>query len=248
MGRRAILVDVNQCIGCQMCVEGCQEANGHPVHVSEGFSEQSFTFLMDRGDDVYVRRLCMHCEDPSCVSVCPVAALIKEPQGQVTYDAGKCMGCRYCMLACPFGVPSYEWYSAMPRVRKCEMCVHRGDEGPACAEVCPTEATLWGDRDQLIAEAESRLANSPEEYYPYIYGLKEAGGTDVFFIGPRNPGELGLPQVGHTPMPELTWRALRFVPDVAIFGGVLLGGMFWLTKRKADVADAEHRQEAPRDR
>ena len=105
MAHRAILVDVTKCIGCGACIEACQKSNEQPPHEARGFDEQTFTYLMDRGNDVYVRRLCMHCEQPSCASVCPVSALHKTAEGPVVYDASKCMGCRYCMLACPFGVP-----------------------------------------------------------------------------------------------------------------------------------------------
>lgn len=240
MAHRAILVDVTRCVGCGACVEACQESNGQPAHEARGFDDQTFTYLMDRGNDVYVRRLCMHCQAPSCASVCPVGALAKSAGGAVTYDAAKCMGCRYCMMACPFGVPSYEWHSATPRVRKCEMCTHRGDAGPACAAACPTEATITGDRDTLLAEARGRIAADPGTYHPTIFGLDEAGGTCVLYIGPKAATELGLPRVDQKrPMPELTWQALKHVPDVVLFGGVFLGGLHWLTKRKEDVARAE---------
>jgi len=240
MAHRAILVDVTKCVGCGACWQACQQANGHPEHEPTGFDQNTFTYLMDRGNDVYVRRLCMHCQTPTCVSVCPVAALVKTAEGPVTYDPSRCMGCRYCMMACPFGVPTYEWHSAAPRVRKCEMCAYRDGKGPACAEACPTEATITGERDALIAEAKRRMAEEPASYYPHIFGLTEAGGTDVLYIGPKSPVELGLPQPPiEGPMPALTWRALRHVPDIVLFGSVFLGGLFWLTKRKEEVARAE---------
>ncbi len=240
---RAILVDVTRCVGCGACVEACQTANEHPKHEAKGFDESSFTYLMDRGNDVFVRRLCMHCEQPTCVSVCPVAALQKTAAGPVIYDPSRCMGCRYCMIACPFGVPTYEWHSATPRVRKCEMCARRGDKGPACAEACPAEATITGDRDALIADARRRLAEDPKTYHQQIYGLTEAGGTCVLYIGPKSSVELGLPTPpGEGPLPNLTWEVLKHVPDVGIFGGVMLGGFWWLTKRKEEVAAAEREE------
>jgi formate dehydrogenase iron-sulfur subunit len=243
MAHRAILVDVTKCVGCGGCTEACQKANEQPTHEARGFDEQTFTYLMDRGSDVYVRRMCMHCEHPACASVCPVKALVKTDQGPVTYDASKCMGCRYCMMACPHGVPTYEWRSATPRVRKCEMCARRGDLGSACVEACPTGATSTGEREAIIAQAKKRIAEDPKSYHPTIFGLEEGGGTCVLYIGPKAPVELGLPRVGSGEMPELTWRALKHVPDVALFGGVFLGGLYWLTKRKQDVARAESAHE-----
>ena len=240
MAHRSILVDVTKCIGCGACTEACQKSNSQPAHQARGLDDQTFTYLMDRGNDVYVRRLCMHCEQPSCASACPVAALTKSAEGPVVYDASKCMGCRYCMVACPFSVPTYEWHSAMPRVRKCQMCSHRGEKGPACAEACPTGATTTGEREAMLAEARSRVANDLKTYYQRIYGATEAGGTDVFFIGPKDPVALGLPNVkAEGPLPQLTWQALKHVPDVVMYGGVVLGGLFWLTKRKEEVARAE---------
>jgi formate dehydrogenase iron-sulfur subunit len=240
---RALLVDVTRCVGCGACVEACQTANAQPPHEASRFDQNTFTYLMDRGNDVYVRRMCMHCLQPTCVSVCPVAALQKTAAGPVTYDPSRCMGCRYCMIACPFGVPTYEWHSATPRVRKCEMCAGRGEKGSACAEACPAEATVAGDRDTLVAEAKRRLAEDPGTYHQHIYGLEEAGGTSVLVIGPKSPDELGLPAMpGDGPLPDLTWRVLKHVPDVGVFGGVLLGGFWWLTKRKNDVAETEREE------
>ena len=243
MAHRALLIDITKCIGCGSCVEACQQSNEQVKHEARGLDEQTYTFLMDRGNDTYVRRLCMHCEQPSCASACPVEALHKTADGPVTYDAGKCMGCRYCMMACPFGVPTYEWHSPTPRVRKCQMCSHRGDRGSACAEACPTGATTQGEREAIIAEAKKRIAADPATYHPTIYGVAEAGGTDVLFIGPKDPQALGLPRVDtKSPLPDLTWNALKHVPDVVVFGGVFLSGMFWLTKRKEEVAKSERGQ------
>ncbi|MGE5236227.1 MAG: 4Fe-4S dicluster domain-containing protein [Acidobacteriota bacterium] len=239
MAHRALLVDITKCIGCGACCEGCQKANGQPAHEARKFDEDSFTYLMDRGSDTFVRRLCMHCEHPTCVSVCPVAALRKTAQGPVVYEPERCMGCRYCMMACPYNVPTYEWHSAVPRVRKCQMCAGR-TAGSACAEACPTGATIQGERDALIAEARKRLADDPETYYPHIFGLTEGGGTSVLYIGPKSPVQLGLPlPPADGPLPDLTWRVLRHVPDVGIFGSVLLGGFWWLTRRKDEVAAHE---------
>jgi formate dehydrogenase iron-sulfur subunit len=247
MKRRAILVDVTKCVGCGECVDACQKANGHVRHAARKFDEQTFTYLLERDQDLFVRRLCMHCENPSCVSVCPVTALRKTPEGPVTYDPSKCMGCRYCMMACPFGVPTYEWASVAPRVRKCQMCVTRA-KGPACAEACPAQASVTGEREALIVEARQRLADQPKTYFPYLYGLTQAGGTDVLYLGPKEPKALGLPStVAERPLADLTWQALRHVPDVVLFGSVILGGLFWITSRRDAVRRAEGADDAERD-
>jgi formate dehydrogenase iron-sulfur subunit len=245
MERMAILVDVTKCTGCGSCAAACQDVNEQKWHEALGFNAETFTFVVDRGDNGNVRRLCMHCEDPTCASVCPVGALRKTAAGPVTYDADRCMGCRYCIVACPFAVPTYEWSSSAPRVRKCQMCAGR-PEGPACAEECPEGATIAGPRDALIAEARRRLAEEPKRYFPYIYGLVEVGGTDVLYIGAKSPAELGLPtNLGSHPLPALTWSALKHVPDVATFGGATLAGLLWFTRRKERVAAAEKKPTQP---
>jgi formate dehydrogenase iron-sulfur subunit len=236
----ALLVDVTLCVGCGECVVACQEANGQPPHEATRLDARTFTYLMKRGEELHVRRLCMHCEDPSCASVCPVGAMKKTAAGPVTYDPDRCMGCRYCLIACPFDVPTYEWNARVPRVRKCEMCAssnaRRGGKGPACAEACPEEATLFGAKKELIAVARRRMKEAPGRYFPHLYGIEEAGGTRVVVIGPKSPAELGLPpEVLKHPLPELTWHALEHVPDVVLFGSVILGGLYWLTNRREKV-------------
>jgi len=120
-------------------------------------------------DGKFMRRLCMNCAEPACASVCPVAALRKTPEGPVIYEASRCMGCRYCMVACPFSVPKYEWNQLAPRVQKCTMCASRVVAGKptACAEICPTGATKFGDRDELIAEAQQ-----PNVYLMQYRGIR----------------------------------------------------------------------------
>ncbi|MBI2955865.1 MAG: 4Fe-4S dicluster domain-containing protein [Acidobacteria bacterium] len=244
---KAILFDSTKCIGCRQCEAACAEHWGLPyddtVAQQERISERKLTTIVTRGER-FSRRLCMHCADPTCVSVCPVAALRKTELGPVTYDEGRCIGCRYCMLACPFQVPAYEWSKRLPRVKKCDMCYERQTAGlpTACAEACPTGATLSGERDELIAEARRRLAESPGEYYPHIYGLEEVGGTSVLMLSAVPFEQLGLrADLLREPLPRLTWRALSLVPDVVVVGTVLLGGIWWITHRREEVAAAEAR-------
>jgi formate dehydrogenase iron-sulfur subunit len=179
---RAILYDSTLCIGCKACEGACAERWGLPyddkIAAEERLSAHKLTAIETHGER-YSRRLCQHCVDPTCASVCPVGALTKTSLGPVVYDASKCMGCRYCMTACPFQVPAYEWNSRLPRVRKCDMCYERQSKGQltACSQNCPTGATICGERDALVAEARKRLADKPNDYHQKIYGLHEAGGT-----------------------------------------------------------------------
>jgi len=161
---KAILYDSTLCIGCKACEGACAERWGLPyndqIAAEQTISAHKLTAVETHGDK-FCRRLCMNCLQPTCVSVCPVGALQKTALGPVTYDADKCMGCRYCMQACPFQLPTYEWSKRLPKMRKCNMCYERQSAGKqtACAEVCPVGATVNGDRDELIREAKRRIGD-----------------------------------------------------------------------------------------
>ncbi|MCL5745613.1 MAG: 4Fe-4S binding protein [Acidobacteria bacterium] len=173
-----------------------------------------------------------------------MAALQKTQLGAVIYDEQRCIGCRYCMLACPFQVPSYEWDARLPRVRKCNLCYERQMEGKAnaCAEACPTGATISGEREALIAEARKRLAAKPAEYYQRVYGVEEVGGISVLYISAVPFEKIGLKtNLPKEALPALTWRALSLVPNVVTLGGTLLGGIYWITHRREEVAASEGR-------
>ena len=247
---KALLYDATTCIGCKRCEEGCAEHNSLPyndaVAGEQTQSEHKFTVVLTKGDK-FMRRLCMNCQDPACVSACPVAALRKTPAGPVIYDADRCMGCRYCMVACPFSVPRYEWGKVLPKVRKCTMCPDRVEKGlpTACAEACPTGATKFGELDELIAEAQQRIRDNPGGYVNHIYGLNEVGGTSVLLLSSVPFEEFGYQKgLANESMPQLTYRVLSKVPDVVALGGVLLGGVWWITNRRTEVAAAERDEEA----
>jgi formate dehydrogenase iron-sulfur subunit len=242
---KGILYDSTLCIGCKACEAACAERWGLPydarIAAEEHISAHKLTAVETHGER-FSRRLCMNCLRPACVSVCPVGALQKTALGPVTYDADKCMGCRYCMQACPFQVPAYEWASRLPKMRKCDMCFARQSQGKptACAEACPVGATRCGDRDELLAEAQQRIAAKPGEYYQKIYGVKEAGGTSVLYLSAVAFEQIGLrTNVPNEPLPDTTWRVLELVPDVVSTGSVLLGGIWWITNRRAEVARKE---------
>lgn len=237
-----LLFDQTMCIGCGACEQACQAEHDQEPHEVTRLDDNSYNWVEDLGDDVFSRHFCMSCEDPTCVSVCPVAAFTKTELGPVIWDASKCMGCRYCMLGCPFEIPKFEWYSRNPRIAKCDMCIHRVSERlpTACASICPTGATTFGLREDLLREAHRRLDEDPERYTGRIYGEYEAGGTAVLMLLSRDPAASGLPaNVPQESLPHLTWNILEKLPQVIPVWGVFLGGMYWLTSRKNDVAEIE---------
>jgi formate dehydrogenase iron-sulfur subunit len=242
---RAILFDVTRCIGCRSCAKACKESHGFAGTGEETEMDAvTYTVLLDKGNDRYLRRMCMHCVTPSCASACPVGAFTKTELGPVVYDGSKCMGCRYCMVACPFGVPRYEWSKANPVVRKCDGCIERQKAGKitACAEACPAGATVAGTREELLAEAHKRIAESPGSYHPQVYGEKEVGGTNVLVLSPVPFEQLGMRvDLGEQPLPNLTWAALSKIPKVVGFGCVGLSAIYWITHRREEVAAAEGR-------
>lgn len=243
--KKALLIDIKECIGCGACYEACKEENHLPVTsddpLKDILSDKTYTALDVRGD-YYVRKMCRHCEDPACASVCPVGAFEKTKEGAVLYDESKCMGCRYCMQACPFQIPRYEWGSINPRIQKCILCherIKRGEQ-TACAEACSVGATVFGDRDEIIKEAFSRLESDPDGYYQGIYGIEEAGGTCVLYISPVPFDQVGLnTKVPKRALPDFTWEALSKIPTVVTVGGVMLSGFYWLTNRKNEIAREE---------
>jgi len=242
---KAILYDSTQCVGCRECEGACAKKWGLPytekIAAEEKLSSHKLTAVRTHGER-FSRKLCMHCQEPACASVCPVAALQKTAAGPVVYDESRCMGCRYCMAACPFQVPVYEWEARLPRVRKCDMCQDRVTTGGVtrCTEACAYGATITGERDALIAEAKKRLAEKPKEYYQRIYGLEEVGGTCTLIIGAVPFDQLGYnTDVVKNPLPSYTWAVLQHIPDVAVMGSVLLGGIYWISHRKEEVARVE---------
>jgi formate dehydrogenase iron-sulfur subunit len=245
---KALLYDSTLCIDCKACEQACAEHNKLPyndaIAAEQKQSEHKLTVVLDKNDK-YMRRLCMNCLDSACASVCPVGALKKTAEGPVTYDENRCMGCRYCMVACPFGVPKYEWYKLLPRVKKCTMCSDRVQAGlqTACAEACPTGATKFGERDDLIAEAQKRIRDNPGKYVNHIYGQSEVGGTSVLLLSSVPFATFGYrTDLSHDPLPMLTYRVLSQIPDFVPLGGVMLGGVWWITHRREEVAAAERRE------
>ena len=198
---------------------------------------------------VFAKQQCMHCgtksddpkDWPACVTACPVKALEKTPEGPVIWHDDRCIGCRYCMLACPFGIPKFEWDKVWPRIRKCTMCFDRidqskpGMETPACAKVCPTQAIYYNDREALVAEARRRISENKDKYLDHIYGETEAGGTCVLYLTHKDvPFEkLHFPMnVGDTPYAAYTNWAMKGIPYVIV--GLLAGmaGVYTVRRNK----------------
>ena len=285
-----VLVDTTLCTGCRGCQVACKSENGKQAVNTEFFagpggyqnparlSSDTYSLVtfheVENGtgdlDWVFARRQCMHCLDPACASACLVGAITSDPNGVVSYDESRCIGCRYCQLVCPFAVPSLEWAKAVALIRKCGFCASRIEhaevpdvlnEGhstedvldedkkarhlaaqkvPACVSTCPTGALEFGDRDELLEEARSRIAGSPDRYVPHIYGETEAGGTAWLYLSAVPFSELGFPtNISERAYPSYTSAALGVVAPQILGVGALLGGFYWYTQRRERIAEME---------
>jgi formate dehydrogenase iron-sulfur subunit len=242
----AILIDITRCVGCEECVLACKEENElgpdrlQPGQQAvDGLSATRFSTILRRADDHFVRQQCRHCLEPACVSACLVGAMQKTPEGPVIYDSELCMGCRYCLVACPYGIPRYEWDTAAPLVRKCTMCYPRIQEGrePACVEACPEDALLFGERDDLLQEAHRRIREHPGTYVDHVFGETEVGGTSVLYLADISLGFLAWAEnVGEGDLPHLTWASLKKVPAVMLGMGGLMSGVYWVISRRMKLA------------
>lgn len=227
--RVGILVDTTMCIGCRTCELACAEAHQDAgleapevvdFSVQRTTSEKQWTVLnryeTEKGE-VFVKTQCMHCLQPACASACLTRAMHKTPAGPVAWDEDKCMGCRYCMLSCPFDVPKFEYDSPVPRIQKCTMCWDRVAEGgvPTCVENCPMGALTFGSRTDLLDEARHRIYTEPDKYVHHVYGENEAGGTGYLYLAAVPFEQLGLrTNLATTSYPAFTREFLYGVPVV----------------------------------
>jgi len=258
--RWGMLVDTTRCIGCRHCEWACKKQNELPSAPLAQFSDTSVFEALRRpdatsytvvnrfagpkgeGSPVYAKVQCMHCDHPACVSACLVGAFEKVKTGSVQYDGWKCMGCRYCMVACPFNVPRFEWNEPVPKVQKCNMCIERLEKGEptACTQACPNEATICGTREELLAEAHRRIEESPEDYNPHVFGESELGGTSVLLLAPSEIESLAFMEgMSDQPMPQLTRKVLEKIPGLVVMGGATLLALYWITHRRNEVARFE---------
>ncbi|MBI5063775.1 MAG: 4Fe-4S dicluster domain-containing protein [Desulfatitalea sp.] len=259
-GSLAVLHDIPRCIGCRKCEAACNAVNELPqpeksfedltvLEKRRRTTAQTYTVVnqfLPEGEGpprVFVKKQCNHCLEPACASACFVKAFTKTPEGPVTYNPDVCVGCRYCMIACPFEIPAYEYHKMLdPRIMKCTMCYPRIKEGklPGCVEACPTEALVFGERDELIRVARDRIRLHPDRYQNHIYGEHEMGGTSWLYLSGQPFDQVGLREdLGTAPAGQLTSGALGAVPMVVGLWPVLLTGIWAITQRKEKIAAQE---------
>jgi Fe-S-cluster-containing dehydrogenase component len=252
--RMGVLVDTTVCIGCRKCEWACKEAHNLPTTPLESYDNRSVFKKMRRPDDkaltvvneypgndsrnipIDVKGQCMHCDHPACVSACIVGAFSKEENGSVIWDTDKCIGCRYCMVACPFQIPAFEFDKVIqPEIRKCDFCFNRTTKGdlPACVDICPMEVLTYGRRDDLLRLARERIKLYPKRYINHIFGEHEVGGTSWMYMASKDFAELQFPKLGNSPAPGVSETIQHgifayFVPPIALYA--LLGGVMWLNK------------------
>jgi len=246
-----VLVDTTRCIGCRSCEIACSEE--HDLYVPDvkhdnalqnvrTTSEKQWTvvnrFVTEKGE-VFVKRQCMHCWQPACTAACLTNAMHKTEEGPVIWNGDKCMGCRYCMVSCPFDIPKFEYHEWNPKIQKCNMCYERLQQGnkPACVEACPTDALMFGMKRELMEIARHRVYNYPEKYVHKIYGEYEVGGTGWLYLSAVPFDQIGFRMdLGTTPYPEYTKEFLFSVPLVLFSVPALLFGLNLLSDRKNELS------------
>jgi Fe-S-cluster-containing dehydrogenase component len=245
----AVLNDTTRCIGCRACEKACAEAHGFEVpnvendnalETTRNTSEARWTvvnrFQTEKGP-VFVKKQCLHCWQPACASACLTNAMYKTQDGPVIWRPNKCMGCRYCMVACPFSIPKFEYNSWNPKIQKCSMCWERLEQGkkPACVEACPVETLMFGKKRELMEIARVRIYNHPTKYVRQVYGELEVGGTGWLYLSAVPFEQLGFKtDLGTTPYPEYTKEFLYGVPLVLFGAPALLLGLRSLAEKSED--------------
>ena len=247
-----VLVDTTRCIGCRACEVACAEE--HDLFVADVIHDNALEHVRDTSEkqwtvvnkfdtekgEVFVKKQCMHCWQPACAAACPTNAMKKTKEGPVTWNGDKCMGCRFCMVSCPFEIPKFEYHEWNPKIQKCNMCYERLQEGqkPACVEACPADALMFGKKRDLMEIARHRIYNHPDKYVHQIYGENEVGGTGWLYLSPVPFDQIGFrTDLGTTPYPEYTKEFLYAVPLVLFGVPALLYGLNTLAERKKELSD-----------
>jgi formate dehydrogenase iron-sulfur subunit len=246
---RGVLYDSARCKGCHGCEFDCAEANGLPPpdpakdrppvrQTSETKRTVVNEYNTSKGT-VYIKKQCMHCNEPACAAACLTQAMHKTKAGPVIWRSEKCMGCRYCMVSCPFDIPKFEYHSPNPKIQKCDMCYNRlkTGEAPACVTNCPNDALFYGTRRALIKEARKRIVENPKLYNDYLYGENEAGGTCWMYLSPVPFAELGIKEVQKSSYPALTKGFLYSVPSIFVLFPALLLGIHQATKNDKPIPE-----------
>jgi Fe-S-cluster-containing dehydrogenase component len=242
-----MLYDATRCIGCRACVTACKTANDLPGNVYDppndldGETKNIIKrYEADGHVESYMKQQCMHCLDPACTRACMVGAFKKRDYGIVTWDPGRCIGCRYCQVACPYNIPKFQWDKANPKIVKCELCLHMLKVGkePGCCQACPKEAVIYGTYTDLLADAKERIAKHPDRYWPQgnpkIFGEHDGGGTQVLYLASVDFAHLGLPDLGDDSAGALAQKVQHavykgFIAPVALYA--VLGAVIWRNRR-----------------
>ncbi|UFS69427.1 4Fe-4S dicluster domain-containing protein [Geomonas sp. RF6] len=265
--RMGVLVDTTACVGCRQCEFACKKAHDLPTGNLESYSDRSVFNTMRRPSDTAltvvnefrsgkddalptnVKVQCMHCDHPACVSACIVGAFTKEENGSVIWATEKCIGCRYCMVACPFQVPAFEYQKALqPLIAKCDFCFNRTKEGklPACVGTCPVEALTYGPRNEIIRVAREKIRREPERYRTHIFGEHEVAGTSWMYLATNDFTELGFPKLHNKSAPGVSESIQHgifasYFPPVFYYS--LIGSVMWLSKKRHAADESEHHKE-----
>jgi len=265
-----VLVDMTRCVGCRSCEAACNKEQGlpqpeipfdDPSVLDQTFhhgtqkrrTDENCYTVVNRYDQnngkelVYRKFQCNHCNEPACLTSCFVNAYTKTKEGAVIYNPKVCVGCRNCMVACPFNVPAYSYSSVLdPVVKKCIFCHEtrlKNGKPPACVEICPQEALTFGKRRDLIKIAHQRIKTRPGKYVDYVYGEHEVGGTGWLYLSAVPFDKVGFDTtLQKTPIINNVKDFLATVPMVlAIWPAMFTGFHLLATKgKKHDDHEAEH--------
>ncbi len=252
---RGVLVDVSRCVGCRSCEVACSREHGlaPPPGLVDNYrlldqqqqgmrrTDQNAFTVVNRHESpllthpLFKKTQCNHCLEPACLTACFVNAYTKTPEGAVIYDADVCVGCRTCMVACPFSIPAFKYDSAFaPQIMKCNFCfdtrLSRG-RPPACVEACPMEALTFGYRNDLLRVARKRIRDTPGRYEKAVYGEFEAGGTSWLYISPVPFEQAGFDiHVPRQPILNYVKDFLAVVPMVLTIWPGLFAGIYLLAR------------------